>query len=143
MYFVIFPAHKGSPTPYQPTCPVPFPVIAAAAHNFLSSSIYSCKANSWMACMLPQISIQRQNGVSCNYVIFICRSGGQACEEFWETEPCLPTSPVMSSEKHEGHLCTSQLHIPFAGYSLGFVLLNCILFICLQFKRAVPSLPAQ
>lgn len=43
----------------------------------------------------------------------------------------------MSSEKREGHLCTSQLHIPFAGYSLGFVLLSSILFICLQFKSTV------
>lgn len=43
---------------------------------------------------------QRQNGVSCNYVIFISRSGGQLCEEVWKTVCCLPLRPGQSCEKH-------------------------------------------
>lgn len=43
---------------------------------------------------------QRQNGVSCNYVIFISRSGGQLCEEVWKIVCCLPLRPGKSCEKH-------------------------------------------
>lgn len=60
------------------------------------SSTHGYKSDSYMACILPHTSIQRQNIVSCNYVIFICRSGGQVCEEVWRMVYCVLISLVMS-----------------------------------------------
>lgn len=39
--------------------------------------------------ILSHTCTPRQNGVSCNYVIFISRSEGQLCEEVWKTVWCL------------------------------------------------------
>lgn len=54
----------------------------------------------------------RGKRVSCNYVIFIYRSGGQVCEDVWKTISCLLDvycHVTSSTEKHQSHSSTRQL----------------------------------
>lgn len=49
----------------------------------------SHKTHSCITFILSHTCTPRQNGVSCNYVIFVSRSEGQLCEEVWKTVWCL------------------------------------------------------
>lgn len=85
-------------------------LVMDSNHHNLFRSDHTHEINSCLAWILPRTSIQRQHGVSSNYIIIICRSGGQVWEEVWKTVCCLLMGLVMSSEEHKSHPFTLQSH---------------------------------